>query len=224
MNCNWERTQHGEEVMAVLCYLVTAIRGSTTFNTMMAKPRVQSLGHDAPPSPPSPSPRPLRDADGGWRCRSLCASLCSFASVIFMPIPHDQLGSLFYSSKPFAGLLSSLSPPLNFIPHKDQYITPSDEPSSFSLAPLSGRYPPQAPETSPSVADAPPPYVLRIPQAISSVCALSSLCSRKLSWQACRRTIGCGRRAYVSATRGIGGARSAEPVVAMDPLEGPGKK
>ena len=121
MNCNWERTQHGEEVMAVLCYLVTAIRGSTTFNTMMAKPRVQSLGHDAPPSPPSPSPRPLRDADGGWRCRSLCTSLCSFASLRFVPFPHEQLDSVLYSSKPSACLLSSLSPTFE-VHSKDRHI------------------------------------------------------------------------------------------------------
>ena len=82
----------------------------------MAKPRLQSLGHDVPPSPPppSPSPRLLRDADGGWRCRSLCASLCGFAPLRFMPIPHEQLGSLLYSSKPSASLLSSLSPPFEF--------------------------------------------------------------------------------------------------------------
>ena len=54
----------------------------------------------------------------------------------------------------------------------------------------------------------------RIPQTISSVCASSPLCSRKLSWQARRRTIGCGRRASVPATRGIGGASSGESVVA----------
>ena len=68
--------------------------------------------------------------------------------------------------------------------------------------------------TSVSLADAPPPYVLRIPQTISSVCALSPLCSRKLSWQARRRTIECGRHASVSAIRGIGGARNGEPVIA----------
>ena len=46
------------------------------------------MGQDAlPPSPlpPSPLPRPLSDADGGCRCRSLCASLRSFASLRFMP-------------------------------------------------------------------------------------------------------------------------------------------
>ena len=51
-----ERTQHDEEVRAVLCYLVTATRRPTFFKTMMAKPRLQSLGHDAPPSPPPPAP------------------------------------------------------------------------------------------------------------------------------------------------------------------------
>ena len=88
---------------------------------------------------------------------------------------------------------------------------PSDVPSSPSLVPLSSPYSQQAPHTSPSVVGANPTYVLRIPQTISPVCALSPLCSRKLSWQARRRTIGCGRRASVSA---IGGAWSGEPVVA----------
>ena len=50
-------------------------------------------------------------------------------------------------------------------------------------------------------------------ETISSVCALSPLCSRKLSWHARRRTRGCGRRASVSAIRDIGVERS-EPVVA----------
>ena len=68
---------------------------------------------------------------------------------------------------------------------------PSGAPSSPSLAPLRSPYPQKAPQTSPSVVDAPPPHVLRIPQTISSVCARSPLCSRKLSWQARRRTIGC---------------------------------
>ena len=64
------------------------------------------------------------------------------------------------------------------------------------------------------MAGAPPPYVLQIPQTVSSVCALSPLCSRKLSWQARRRTIESGRRVSVSLIRGIGGAWSGEPVVA----------
>ena len=161
----------------------------------------------------SPSPRPLTDADGEWRCRSLCASLCSFAFLRFMPIRHEQLGSLLYSSKPSASLLSSLSPPFEFHSERPTY-PPSDDPFSPFLAPLSSPYPQQAPQTSSSVADAPPLYVLQIPQTIYSVCALSPLCSRKLSWQARRRTIGYGRRASVSAIRGIGGAWSGELVVA----------
>ena len=54
-----------------------------------------------------------------------------------------------------------------------------------------------------------------IPRTISSVCALSPLCSRKLPWQARRRTIGSGRCASVPAIRGIGGAGacSGGPVV-----------
>ena len=57
INGTGERTQHGEEVRAVLHYLSTAIGMSTNFKTMMARPRLQSLGHDAPPSPP-PVPLP----------------------------------------------------------------------------------------------------------------------------------------------------------------------
>ena len=115
-----------------------------------------------------------------------------------MQFPHEELGSLLYLSKPSASLLSSLSPPFEFN-SKDRH----------SLLQMH-----QAPQTPSSVADAPPPYVLRIPQTISSVCALSPLCSRKLPWRARRRTIGCGRRAPVSAIRGIGGAWNGEPVVA----------
>ena len=114
MNVTGERTQHGEDVRAVLCNLVTAIRRPTTFKTMMAKPRLQSLGHDAPPSPSSSS-RPLGDADGEWRCRSLRASLR------FMPTPHEQTGFFLHSSKPSASLLSSLSPSFEFHP-KDRHI------------------------------------------------------------------------------------------------------
>ena len=69
---HWERTQHGEGVRAVLRYLVTAMGRPTNSKTMMARPRLQFLEHGAPPStPPSslPPPRPLRDADGVWRCR-----------------------------------------------------------------------------------------------------------------------------------------------------------
>ena len=60
---------------------------STSFKTMMARPRLQYLGQDAPAPPPPrpPSPRQLRDADGGCRCRGLCVPLCSFASLRVMP-------------------------------------------------------------------------------------------------------------------------------------------
>ena len=51
-----ERTQRGEEVRAVLRYLVTAIERLTNFKTMMARPRLQSLGHDDPLPPPPASP------------------------------------------------------------------------------------------------------------------------------------------------------------------------
>ena len=88
----------------------------TKSKTMMTRPRLQYLEHDAPPSPPPPSPPPrtLRDADGEWRCHSLRASLNSYESLLFMLILHQQLGSLLYSSKLSAGLLSSLLPPFKF--------------------------------------------------------------------------------------------------------------
>ena len=79
--------------------------------------------HPAPLPPPGRLERPtvpLREADGGWHCRGLCASLCSFAFLRLMPFSHEQLGSLLYS-KPSAGLLSSLSPPFEFRP-KDRHI------------------------------------------------------------------------------------------------------
>ena len=50
-----ERRQHGEQVRAVSRYLVTAIGRRTNFKTMMAKPRLQSLGHGAPPPPFPPA-------------------------------------------------------------------------------------------------------------------------------------------------------------------------
>ena len=164
INGTGERTQHGEEVRAVLRYLVTAIGRPTNFKTVMARPRLQSLGHDAPPLapplPPPPSPRPRRDADGGWRCRSLCASLCSFASLRFMPIPHEQLGSFLYASKPSAGLLSSLSLPFEFHPEDRHILLQMSQPVLL--------LPPRVAQTSPSVEDAPPPYVLRIPQTTTA--------------------------------------------------------
>ena len=41
------RTQHAQEVRAVLRYLVTAIGRPINFKTTMARPRLQSLGHVA---------------------------------------------------------------------------------------------------------------------------------------------------------------------------------
>ena len=40
INGTGERTQHGEEVRAVLRYLVTATERPTNFKTMMARPRL----------------------------------------------------------------------------------------------------------------------------------------------------------------------------------------
>ena len=47
INGTGEKTQQGGEVKAVLRYLVTAIGRPTTVKTMMARPRLQSLGQDA---------------------------------------------------------------------------------------------------------------------------------------------------------------------------------
>ena len=56
INGTGERTQYGDEVRAVLRYLVTAIGRPTNFKTRMARPRLESLGM-TPPLPPSPPPR-----------------------------------------------------------------------------------------------------------------------------------------------------------------------
>ena len=130
-----------------------------------------------------------------------------------MPIPHEQLGSLLDSSNPSASLLSSLSPSLELF-SKDRHILLQMIHPVFLLPPWVALTPKKLPKTSPSVADAPPPCVPRIPQTKSSVCALSPQRSRNLSGQARRRTIGCGHRASVSAIQGIGGAWSGEPVLA----------
>ena len=154
-----------------------------------------------------PLPQPLRVA------LQLRVSLFHANSALTTRLPPLLVETICQpSEQPFATLRISFQRPT---------YPPSDEPASPSLAPLSSPYPQQAPQTSPSVANAPPPYVLRIPQTmtsslkisykISSVCALSPLCSRKLSWQARRRTIGCGRRASVSAIQGIGGAWVLNP-------------
>ena len=51
INGTGERTQQGEEVRAVLRYLVTVIRRPTDCKAMMARPTLQSLGQDALPPP-----------------------------------------------------------------------------------------------------------------------------------------------------------------------------
>ena len=76
----------------------------------------------SPPFPPSPL------TPSAYRCRRWMALprplrvvFCSFASLRLMPFPHEQLGFLLYSSKPSAGLLSSLLPPFEFH-SQDRYI------------------------------------------------------------------------------------------------------
>ena len=46
INGTWERIQHGEDVGAVLRHLVTAIGKLKNIKSMMARPRILSLGHD----------------------------------------------------------------------------------------------------------------------------------------------------------------------------------
>ena len=129
-----------------------------------------------------------------------------------MPFPHECLFPLLDLSKPSAGLLCSLSPP--FEVHVKFLIYSSKR--TIPLLPcLSEKpYPQPTPQTSPSRADAPRPYVPRISRTISSVFALSPQCSRNLSWQAHRHTGGCYLHASVSAIRPIGGAWSGEAAVA----------
>ena len=105
-------------------------------------------------------------------------------------------------------MLGDIPPP----PRRPNAKTGVRCPGVFFLCPLA--YPQQAPQTLLSVTDAPSKYVLRILQTILSVRALSPLCSRQLSWQARRGTLGCGRRASVFAIQGIGGAWSGEPFAA----------
>ena len=72
--------------------------------------------------------------------------------------------------------------PSNFMPN---FVMPSSRRTiCYYLAPLSP-YPQSAPQRSPSVANAPPPYVPRIPRIISSVSALSPQCStcHCMSWR-----------------------------------------
>ena len=65
-----------------------------------------------PPRPPSslppPSPRPLRDADGGCPHLGFCVSLCSSACLRGMPFPHEEIARLLHPAKPSAGLLNSI--------------------------------------------------------------------------------------------------------------------
>ena len=111
-----------------------------------------------PPFPPtlphllasrlSPARRPLIDADGRWRCRNSCASLWSFPSLRFMPIPHEQLGSLLYSWKPSAGVLSSPSPPFEFH-SKDQHTLLQISHPLLLLPPWVARTPNKVPKHHP---------------------------------------------------------------------------
>ena len=82
---------------------------------MMARPRLQSLGQDAPPRP-SPTrpltPPPRIGVNGGWRGHSLRVSLCSPTALRVVPLQHDCLHPLVNPSKPSADLMCSRSPPV----------------------------------------------------------------------------------------------------------------
>ena len=83
--------------------LSCAIERPTFSKTMMARPRLQSLGQDAPPSPSPhlpcplpPSPLPLRDADG--ECRPFSPPVLAFnfyrANVSAIPLLVDFSSSV----------------------------------------------------------------------------------------------------------------------------------
>ena len=79
----------------------------TNVRAMMARPRLQSLGQDAPLAT---SP-PRRDVDGGWRCRGLRVPLFRSTALRVMLFLHEYPCPLLNPSKPSAGLLCTLLPP-----------------------------------------------------------------------------------------------------------------
>ena len=150
------------------------------------------LSPSLPPPPPTPPPR--RDADGGWRFRGLRVSLCSSTALRVMPFPHERVFPLLSPSKLSAGLLCNLSPPFELNSKFYYSFLQAHHPIIFlpsSITPLPATSSPSTiKHHAPSVVDSPSPYVPQIPPTISSVSALSPLCSRRLSWQAHRHTRG----------------------------------
>ena len=121
----------------------------------MTRPRFQSLGQDAPASPPGPfSPGRLETstvngAAAAFTRRSATLHLsvsCHFRiTTRLLPLLVETICQP--SEKPFATRRISFQKPT---------YPPSDQPVSPSLALLSSPYPQRAPLASPSVADAPP--------------------------------------------------------------------
>ena len=164
--------------------------------------------------PPSPRPPPPGRLEMITVDAAAAACACRSAALHLSASCHFRI----YDSAPSSTRQNICRPSVHYFAtlrtsFQRPTYPPSGAPPSPSLAPLSSPYLQQAPKTPSSVVDASSPCVLPIPQTIFSVCALSPLCSRKLSWQARRRTIGCGRHASVSAIRRIGGAWSGETIV-----------
>ena len=80
MNSTGEITQRGKEVRAVLRYLVPAIGRPTNFKSLMARPRLQFLGQDAPLTSPTPSPRfPLPPLPGRLEIPTVDGAAAAFS-------------------------------------------------------------------------------------------------------------------------------------------------
>ena len=145
--------------------------------TMMARPRLQSVGQDAPPLLPAPPPPPdssspqLIDVDGGRGCSGLRVSPCSSSTfrVIIMPFLHERPAPLVDYFKPSAGLLcSSLSPP--FHPHaKFRHVFHRAHHPIILLPPWVAFTLRQLPKCHPRGRRSSPQGVLRIPRTTVKV-------------------------------------------------------
>ena len=152
---------------------------------MMARSRLQSIVGRTPRLPPSPPPRfplspsstpptfhepslpPVRDANGGWRCRGLArrSGALHLSESCHFRTNNSTPSSIRRNHLP--AVCSTFHHPSNFI--LKTYVSSFwCTMLSFSWPPVSSPYPQQAPQTSPYVVDAPPPCVLGIPQTILS--------------------------------------------------------
>ena len=128
----------------------------------MARPRPHSLGQNAPP-PPSPSPLPpsllpCLPSPDRLEMPTVDGAAAAFAwrsAAMNLSVPyHFRMNncSLLYPSRPSAGLLWILSPRFELHFKGRHILLQVRIIQSLSYSP----YPLQAPQTSPSVADAPP--------------------------------------------------------------------